>query len=214
MTEIKYCGLTTPRDIHHATEHDADHIGLVVHAPRSHRNLDPAQARTLARTAPGTTNTVLVTVTQSYETLHDALDTVNPDTLQLPYDTKPPHELAEDHGVGLWLAMGIKDTLKASVRVIEDALSVADRVVLDALKDGYGGHGEALDWDAVRRIVDKVPRERIVLAGGLTSDNVREAASTVRPGCVDVSSGIETDGVNDPDRMRAFARAVREEVSA
>lgn len=214
MTEIKFCGLTREHDIHTASQNQADHLGLVVHAPESHRNLDPDEARTLAQTAPGQANTVLVTITQDHQTIQEALDIVNPDVLQLPNSEDPPAGIADDHGARLWLALGLEATTKMTVGSIEDALSVADRVVLDALKGGYGGHGEALDWGAVSRIIEQVPRERVVLAGGLTAENVADAVKLVDPGCVDVSSGIETDGVNDPARMRAFAQAVRGVVTA
>lgn len=214
MTEIKFCGLTREHDIHHASQNQADHLGLVVHAPKSHRNLDPNEARTLAQTAKGEANTVLVTVTQDHETIQEALDTVNPDILQLPNNEDPPAGIVDDHGARLWLALGLEATPKETVDAIEDALSVADRIVLDALKGGYGGHGEALDWGTVSCIIEQVPQERVVLAGGLTAENVADAIKLVDPCCVDVSSGIETDGVNNPARMRAFAQAVRGEVSA
>lgn len=214
MTEIKFCGLTREHDIHNASKNQADHLGLVVHAPESHRNLDPDEAQALAQTAQGDANTVLVTVTQDHATIRKALDTVNPDILQLPNSKDPPAGITDDHGARLWLALGLEASPKETLDAIEDALSVADRVVLDALKGGYGGHGEALDWGTVSRIMEQVPRERVVLAGGLTAENVADAIKLVDPCCVDVSSGIETDGVNDPARMRAFAQAVRGEVTA
>lgn len=214
MTEIKFCGLTREQDIHHASRNQADHLGLVVHAPKSHRNLDLEKARTLAQTAPNEANTVLVTITQDHETIQASLETVNPDVLQMPKSEDPPAGIARDHGARLWLALGLEATTKKTVDAIEDALNAADRVVLDALKGGYGGQGEALDWDAVSRIIEQVPRDRVVLAGGLTPENVTSAIKLVDPGCVDVSSGIETDGVNDSARMHAFAQAVHGEVTA
>lgn len=214
MTQIKFCGLTHEDDIQHATKHDADHVGLVVHAPKSHRNLEPAKARSLAQAVRGSVNTVLVTIPQQGDKVHDALTTVTPDILQIPHTQDPPVRIAEEHDARLWLALGLKATPEATVQAIQDALTVADRVVLDALKDGYGGHGDTLDWASVANILEHIPREDIVLAGGLTPQNVGEAVAAVGPGCVDVSSGIETDGVNDPERMRAFAQAARGEVSA
>lgn len=80
-------------------------------------------------------------------------------------------------------------------------------LMLDAAHGPYrGGGGLPFDWEVARRVAERVP---LALAGGLTPDNVAEAIATVRPWLVDVSSGTETDGVKDHDRVRAFVRAAK-----
>jgi phosphoribosylanthranilate isomerase len=92
-----------------------------------------------------------------------------------------------------------------------DLADVSDALLIDTSVRGVsGGTGVAFDWNAtarsIRRAAARIP---IVLAGGLNAENVAEAIATLRPGTVDVSSGVESaPGIKDPGRMRAFADAV------
>lgn len=97
----------------------------------------------------------------------------------------------------------------------EDARSVLARletgsalaVLLDRAAEGlFGGTGSLLNWDVAAAVARELP---IWLAGGLTPENAAEAVQRVRPWCVDVSSGVETDGIKDAAKIRAFVQAVR-----
>ncbi len=86
-----------------------------------------------------------------------------------------------------------------------------ETVLLDAYCPGeYGGSGESFDWELGRRLVVAQPGYRVVLAGGLTSENVARAVAGVRPAAVDVASGVESaPGIKDVEQVRAFVRAAR-----
>ena len=203
MTYVKICGLTNA-DLVRAAR-DADALGFVVDSPKSHRNLTHAQAAELVKLTGPFQTTVAVTSTRDVEVLHDIVRDVRPDALQVPFRAgQNAFSILRDRFPTLRLLISCRP---------EDAHllpSIADAYVLDAnTADGYGGTGQLTDWDRARavRADAKVP---IILAGGLTPENVAEAIRLVRPWGVDVASGVESaPGRKDTAKVRAFVDAVR-----
>lgn len=211
MTRFKFCGLSSQAELDLADDLGATYVGFVVQAPKSHRNLTLEAASELADAAPVGVRTVLVTPTDDGDALEQAVATVEPDVVQITGD---PARRRIDHvldasGVEGWRGVRLGADVDATLKRLAGYQAKHEAVVLDALEGGYGGTGETIDWATASAVVEQLDRFPIVLAGGLTPENVAEAIARVDPWCVDVSSGIETDGAKDPEQMRAFARAVR-----
>lgn len=202
MTLVKLCGLTRPEHVRAAA--GAHAVGFVVESPRSHRDLSLDAAAGLARLAAPFQATVAVTAAQEPDVLARIVRVVQPHALQAPLQA------------GASTFEGLRKAfpslrLFAACRPEEAALAPAalDALVLDATDpQGYGGSGRSADWEKARRVREE-GRAPIILAGGLTPGNVADAIRAVGPYAVDVSSGVETDRVKDPAKMRAFLDAAR-----
>ena len=198
MTKIKLCGLKRPQDIETANEIKPDFVGFIVDFPKSRRNVDIGTLRALtASVSPGIMK-VGVFVDYDASKIAGLLDDGTIDIAQL-------HGHEDEEYVGMLKGMTDKPVTKAfTVRSAEDisrALSSrADYILLDQGQ----GTGRSFNWSLVPRI-----ERPWFLAGGLCPDNLAEAVERLSPWAVDLSSGIETDGLKDPVKMRAAVEAVR-----
>lgn len=199
---IKFCGITRPEDAVRASEAGADAIGLVFH-PQSPRAIGIAQAQAILAAAPAFLTRVGVFVDTDAAELRALLEAVPLDVLQFHGD-EPPEYCA---------AFGRPYVKAVRMREGTDVTAVARRhpgaaaILVDTYDPlRHGGTGAAFDWTQLPPRLDRP----LVLAGGLTPDNVRSACRIVRPYAVDVSGGIEgAPGVKDPRKMYAFADEVR-----
>ena len=204
-TRIKICGITRTEDAVAAARAGADAIGLVFFAP-SPRFLQLEQARELANAAPPFVSTVALFVNPPVEQVRTVLERVRPSMLQFHGEETP--EFCAQFGMPYVKACRVKSGVSSGVDLLKylSPFSGAAGWLLDSHVEEYGGVGESFDWSLV-------PAERIrplVLSGGLTRDNVREAIRRVRPWAVDVSSGVESSkGVKDAARIAAFIAEVR-----
>lgn len=198
-TKIKLCGLSRLRDIRAANALHPDFVGFVF-ALNSRRYVSPQQAKSLKRRlAPGI-QAVGVFVDEEVERVAALLGSGVIDLAQL--------HGAEDNGyIRRLRALTDKPVIQAfRVRSEEDVRRAADSGADHILLDAGAGTGTVFDWRLLRQI-----RRPYFLAGGLGLHNVEKAVEELHPYGVDVSSGIETDGVKDPDKMAAFVAAVRKE---
>jgi phosphoribosylanthranilate isomerase len=208
--EIKFCGMTRDVDTGYASSLGAAYVGVIF--ADSPRKVDPAHAGSVLAKARGKSKTVGVFGPVGIETVATVANDVSLDVVQLHGDPAPGviERLRPFFGGEVWAAVRISgSTLPENATAL---LNVADAVVLDARVAGQlGGTGTTFDWDAIAKALDRQRvRARIVLAGGLTPDNVARAVSIVAPDIVDVSSGVESaPGIKDHARMRAFSDAVR-----
>ncbi len=188
---IKICGITQPEDACFAEEAGADAIGVVVFSGGiSRRVVSPERAREIFDSIGPFTATVAVSHTNSWQDLEQML-ALHPDVIQISH----PFVFREDPGVRVIRVIGRGDLLP------EDC----DAVIID------DSHGKGRQYDpSYARAAVQQSRVPVILAGGLTAENVRDAIQQVHPYAVDVASGVEVSpGIKDHGKMRAFIAACR-----
>ena len=199
MTKIKFCGLTRLSDIEAANKLKPEYIGFVFW-PRSKRLVTRGQAAELKAALDPAIKAVGVFVDEDLSVVKSLLDDGIIDIAQLHgnEDEDYINELKNKSG---------KQVIKAFKIRSEEDLKLAEESSADmVLLDSGMGTGKTFDWD----LIGSVSRPYF-LAGGLGVDNAEEAVRKLHPYALDVSSGIETDGVKDEVKMAAFANAVRKE---
>lgn len=202
MTRAKICGLTNDRDRRAAVDAGADALGFIVDVPvDTPREVSVERAADLVAAAPPFVTTVLVTMPDSPERAVELVERVNPDAVQLHGDG-PVSDVAY---VAANTSAAVLKTVDAADPEGARYDDVADALLVDSVdEEGAGGTGRTHDWDATREFVDSVDSP-VVLAGGLTPENVADAVATVEPFAVDVASGVEhTGGEKDHDAVRQF----------
>lgn len=202
MTRVKICGVTTAADRDAVVEAGADAVGVIHGVPvETPREVDESTAAALVDGVPPLVTSVLVTMPTTVQEAVDRVGAVGPDAVQV-HDGLAPAELGA-------LRQRIDQQVVAVVDPASDALAEyaeqADALVVDSLDaDGAGGTGETHDWARTRDIVASLDVP-VLLAGGLTPENVDEAVGTVRPFAVDTASGVESGGgEKDHDAVRRF----------
>lgn len=200
---VKICGITNRDDALAAVDAGADALGFNFsdEARAKNRYIEPAIAREIAAELPPTVLKVAVTVNAAANVLRNHLGFT--DRVQLHGDETPAFAAQFGDRAIKALRTGPDFTPE---RVLEYAVGL---ILLDAFVSGArGGTGERADWNAARRTV--ALGRPILLAGGLTPENVAEAVRIVRPFGVDVSGGVEKEpGKKDHERVRRFVREAK-----
>jgi phosphoribosylanthranilate isomerase len=203
MTKVKVCGMTNLADAEHAASHGAWAIGLIHHR-ESPRYVRPDVAEEIGAALKRRCEIAGVFVNSSLDGVIDAADRENLTLLQFHGEEGPSFcvEAARRTGAKVIKAMRIKSA--ADVKAAEAFRT--DFHLFDAYWHGlHGGTGKSFDWDLVAKRRSKVP---MILAGGLTADNVADAIELVRPFAVDVVSGVEAEpGRKDQPKVEAFLEA-------
>lgn len=204
-TRVKICGITRIEDAHAAVSAGADAIGLVFW-PSSPRFVATEQARAIAAAVPPFVAVVGLFVDAAPAAIHDVLKRVNLALLQFHGSESP--EQCGTYGRPYIKAISMRDDV--NLQAEEKRYAAAAGLLLDAFAgELVGGAGRSFDWSRIPAVRSKP----IVLAGGLTPENVGDAIRRVRPEAVDVSSGVEASkGLKDPKKIAAFMQAVREAV--
>jgi phosphoribosylanthranilate isomerase len=207
VAEIKFCGLTRPADARFAGELGAAYLGVIFAG--GPRMLSAERAAEVLDGCTTGAQRVGVFGSATASEIGRIAREARLDVVQLHADPRAA-DVAAVRSVSaarVWAVVRVTDALPAD---IDDLFGTADAVLIDALVPGsLGGSGVAVDWEALRPELGTRRSGRVVLAGGLTPDNVARAVAALRPDVVDVSSGVESaPGIKDHARMRAFAAAV------
>ena len=200
-TRVKICGITREQDALLAAECGADAIGLVFYPP-SPRAVSVERAAAIVRQLPPFVTTVGLFVNAEAELIARVVDEVGVDLLQFHGQECPDY--CAQHRRPWIRAVSMKPG--TDLAGMQRQFSAGRGLLLDAYRPGIpGGTGETFDWDRIPSTLGS----RIVLAGGLTPDNVADAVRRVRPYGVDVSGGVEAaKGIKDPQKIKAFIEEV------
>jgi phosphoribosylanthranilate isomerase len=215
MTWVKICGMTNLEDALVAVDAGADAVGFVFYE-KSRRCVSVEAAREIVGKLPESVEKVGVFVNEVEDTLCDIADRAGLTAIQMHGDNEDPHV------ADLVVAKRPKLKVLAAISMSQEspyawAMMWHPDVVHAFLVDSGdsskpGGTGKTFDWSTTRPTLGRIKRlGRVVAAGGLTPGNVTEAVLILTPWGVDVASGVEArPGKKDPERVRAFVKAVRE----
>ena len=211
MTRIKICGISDKANALVAVEAGADFIGLVF-AP-SQRQITPPKAREIAsavKKSNAATRVVGVFVNAPVFQVNEIADFCALDVVQLSGDESWEYCCRITNPVIKAIRIG-----RQSLEDLYTELSTASKLLtehrfitlLDSQIEGkYGGTGESFNWNLAQQIASNFP---VIIAGGLTPANVGQLVREVQPCGVDVSTGVESNGLKDTSKIRAFVKAVR-----
>ena len=215
MTWVKICGMTNLEDALVAVDAGADAVGFVFYE-KSPRCVTVETAREIVEKLPEGVEKIGVFVNQGEDTLCDSADRACLTGIQMHGDNEDPHV------ADLVVAKRPKLKVLTAISMLQKspdgwAMMWRPEIIHAFLVDSGnpskpGGTGKVFDWRASGRTLESIRRlGRIVAAGGLTPANVHEALEVLKPWGVDVVSGVEAaPGKKDPEKVRAFVRAVRE----
>ncbi len=208
MFRVKICGVTCPEDAILCADAGADAVGLNFYQP-SPRCIDIPTAKRILAQLPASVARVGVFVNKPLDEVKAVFDEVGLDLAQLHGD-EPPEAVLEMGSRPVVKAFRCRDHGSEQItqflqRCCELAVQPA-AILIDAFVPGsYGGTGVAVDWTFVAELRRQTHETPIVLAGGITPENVAQAIRIARPWAVDTASGVETTpGRKDPDLSRSF----------
>ncbi len=208
MIRIKICGITNLDDALLAVDLGAAALGFVFY-PKSPRYVTPEAAREIIAQLPPFVAAVGVFVDEEAARVRDLAAKVRLDWVQLHGQESPEY----CRHLGRKVIKGFRIQDKSSLKELEPFQGAAQALLLDTYKQGQvGGTGESFDWQLAR---EAKKYGRIILAGGLTPENVAQAIHIAQPQAVDTASGTEAaPGKKDPAKLRAFFAAVAHEPEA
>lgn len=202
MTKIKICGITREKDVDYINEFLPDYVGFIF-AP-SKRQVAAKMARELISSIDKSIKTVGVFQNQDVSLVKSISEYLKIDIIQL-HGGEDNDYINKLSSFSLWKAYTIDVDSEKFMGTID---CDADGILIDSsLKGVTGGTGARFKWDVLK---DIQLNKKLILAGGLNPENVREAINITNPYAVDVSSGVEENGIKDYEKIKKFIYKVRE----
>lgn len=206
MTKVKICGLKRIEDIDYVNELLPDYIGFVFAG--SKRKVNIGLAKELSNKLKPAIKKVGVFVNEDVQKVKEISREVKLDILQF-HGEENENYFRQFENIEIWkseaIEIGSKHIAENFIEKINN-YSVAAVVLDSSIKGQTGGTGKAFDWNIINKLeLDK----KLILAGGLNIENVEMAVKLVKPYAVDVSSGVETEGVKDFNKIKKFIEKVR-----
>jgi phosphoribosylanthranilate isomerase len=203
--EIKICGIKTEAEIETINGYPVDYIGFIF--ATSKRQITVEQGAVLrSKIKPGI-KVVGVFVDPTYEDLLLTIKLCGLDIVQL--HGSEPNELIQKITIPVWKSIPIRDA--NSLEALESYPDCAGFLLDTYHKGATGGTGEVFNWNLIKDLNCEKP---IILAGGLSTQNIVEAIRTVRPQVVDLNSGLETNLIKDPVKVKALFEVLEEHEEA
>lgn len=205
MARVKICGLTNRADLQAAIEAGTDAVGIISAVDvATTREVDRSTATELVAAVPPFVTATLVSMPDDADHAVELVQAIQPDALQLhgEFDADDLGYIRAETGVKLIAAVDYADTDRAlALDGVVDAL-----LVDSTTEEGAGGTGETHDWEATAELIEQVTTP-VILAGGLTPENVAEAVQVAAPFAVDVASGVErSEGSKDHTAVATFVK--------
>jgi phosphoribosylanthranilate isomerase len=203
MVRIKICGITNLEDALLAADLGADALGFIFY-PKSPRYVAPEAAKEIIAHLPSFVTSVGVFVDEEMAAVSELAEQVGLDWIQVHGQESPGY----CRSLGRRAIKGFRIKDASSLMELEPFQGAVQAFLLDNYKKGQvGGTGETFDWRLAR---EAKKHGQIILAGGLTSENVAQAIQVAQPQAVDSASGTETlPGKKDPEKLKAFFKAIR-----
>jgi phosphoribosylanthranilate isomerase len=208
---VKICGITRKEDLDAAVAAGADAVGFVVGVASSPRNIALEKAEKLIRQVPPFVKSVLVTVPIGIDEF-EMYEKLNPDAIQIHGENLHAAASVRLKIPNTMLIGAVNANLANALDIVSRAAKLFDAVLLDSFANGnYGGTGIVHDWELSKRVKQAIHPKPLILAGGLTPENVAEAVRTVQPYAVDVASGVELQpGIKDHKKISEFIKNAKD----
>ena len=194
---VKICGITSSEQAQMAQQYGADALGLVIYE-KSPRYVNLEQAAKIRASITSDCLAIVLLVNPSESIVKQVIEQVKPDFIQFHGDETP--EFCHQFDFPFIRAVRMREGLDINTEVA--AYSAEGGFLFDAWSDDlYGGTGHSFDWSRLPTTTDY----QLILAGGLTAENVNQAVAMTKPYMVDVSGGVESSpGIKDPQKVKAF----------